>query len=78
MIIMDFFTLRMPGILNRLSVSITYQPAEKKEVSISFGEALDWWQKNNTKPFVKFVRMPTEIILPGSFTFCFDWLLTDN
>ena len=65
MIIMDFLTLRMPGILNRLSVSITYQPAEKEKVSISFGKAVDWWQKHNTKPFVKFIEMPPEIILPG-------------
>ena len=67
MIIMDFFTLRMPGILNRLSISITYQPVEKQEVSISFGKAVDWWQKHNTKPFVGFVRMQPEIILPGFY-----------
>ena len=77
MIIMDFFTLQMPGILNRLSVSITYQPIEREEVFIPFGKALDWWQEHNTKPFVGFIRMPTEIILPGSFYFLFFVLVTD-
>ena len=59
MIIMDFFTLQMPGILNRLSVSITYQPPEEEEVSISFGKAVDWWlwENGNLPPKSKIFYM---------------------
>jgi hypothetical protein len=63
---MDFLNLKMLGMINRLSVSIVYKPPnENEEVFISFGEAIDWWQKRNTKPFVGFIPLSPEVILPG-------------
>ena len=64
MIIVDFLTLRMPGMLNRLSIFITYQKIGGKEKSISFEEAIEW-QNQNLSPFVGVTELPQEIILPG-------------
>ncbi len=64
MIIVDFLALRMPGMLNRLSISITYKQAGKKEIPISFAEAVDW-QSQNLEPTVGMDVFSSEIILPG-------------
>ena len=74
MIIVDFLSLQMPGMLDRLSITITYQKIGGKEISISFKESIDWQNKNHP-PVVGFDVLPREIILPGllwiSFSFTF-------
>ena len=64
MIIVDFLTLQMPGMLDKLSIFITFQKIGGKEYSISFEEAIEW-QNKNLSPFVGLVELPQEIILPG-------------
>jgi hypothetical protein len=64
MIIVDFLTLRMPGMLNRLSIFITYQKIGEEEQSISFEKSIEW-QNQNLSPFVGLDVLPREIILPG-------------
>ena len=65
MIIVDFLTLRMPGMFDRLSTFITYQRiGEEKYHSIPFEEAIDW-QNKNLSPCVGLDVLPREIILPG-------------
>ena len=64
MIIVDFLTLRMPGMIDRFSISIVFQKVGKKEVSISFEEAMKW-QSLNLEPKVGLEILPPEIVLPG-------------
>ena len=64
MIIVDFLTLRMPGMLNQLSVSILYKKIGEKEISIPFGDVVEL-QNQGLKPAVGFSVLQPEIILPG-------------
>lgn len=64
MIIMDFLILRMPGMVDRLSVSISYQNKGRNEVSIPFGEAVELHSQSH-RIAVGLVVLPPEIILPG-------------
>lgn len=71
MIIVDFLTLQMPGMLNRLSISIIYQPKGGKEIIlISFEEAIDC-QNQNHNPVFELNELPREIILPGLLLYSF-------
>ncbi len=63
MIVMDFFINRMPGMLDELSILITYQIREK-EWSIALESATEMW-KGQKVVEVAFESLPTDIILPG-------------
>ena len=65
MIVMDFLTNRMPGMVDRLSIVITYQPTgTEEELSIAFEQAVDY-HTQGLKPHVDLVVFPPKIILPG-------------
>jgi len=66
MIIVDFLTLRMPGMLDQLSISIIYQKIGKEEVSISFEEVIEF-QSQDLIPHVGSIELPSKIILPECF-----------
>ncbi len=75
MIVMDFFTDRMPGMLDRLTISIIHQKVGKKVQSILAEEAAEMWQEHGVKPFFKFESLPPEIILPGLLSDSFSQLI---
>ena len=70
MIILDFLTLRMPGMLDRMSIEITYQTNRNDLLSIALGDAVDC-QSQGFKPTVGAQELPPKIILPGSFSLSF-------
>jgi len=75
MIVVDFLTLRMPGMLNQLSIFITHQKTGKNQLSIPFQKAVEWYSQG-FEPLFGLDKQPSTIILPGLlFSFSFDTLL---
>ena len=66
MIILDFLTLRMPGMLDRMSIEITFQTNGNDLLSISFGDAIHYHTRG-FNPAVGTQELPPKVILPGSF-----------
>ena len=66
MIILDFLTLRMPGMLDRMSIEITYQTNGNRLLSIAFGNAIDYHNRG-LNPAVGAQELPPKIILPGFY-----------
>ena len=64
MIILDFLTLRMPGMLDRMSIQITFQTNGNDLLSLYFGEAIDCYNRG-FNPVVATQELPPKIILPG-------------
>jgi hypothetical protein len=69
LIILDFLTLRMPGMKDQLSIIFSFQPIGEKKLDISFENIMEW-HSQGLEPAIGLDILPLEILFVG-LLFCF-------